>query len=125
MPNGVYTPWHPSGSCIIFNTSSPQSPTLFAMKKTSFTIPPPPFAAIHARAYHLWQQANRPTGQDLDFWLQAEQQVQPQPQAGKAAAAKAPQNARTTSALAKPNPQAALTFKPKPGSKRAIKPPAH
>lgn len=92
------------------------------MKKTSFTIPPSPFAAIHARADHLWQQANRPTGQDLNFWLQAEQQVQPQ--AGKATAPKAPQNARTTSVQAKTNPQAALTFKPKPGSKRAIKPQA-
>ncbi len=27
------------------------------------------------RAYHLWDQAGRPEGRDLDFWLQAEAEV--------------------------------------------------
>ncbi|MFN0080245.1 MAG: DUF2934 domain-containing protein [Prosthecobacter sp.] len=93
------------------------------MKQTSLAIPPPPFNAIHARAYHRWQHANRPTGQDVDFWRQPEQQVMPQPQASAAAAtasAKAPSNAKTA---AKVNPQAALTSKPKLGTQRSTKPP--
>lgn len=30
---------------------------------------------ITARAEELWQQAGRPSGRDLDFWLEAEKQV--------------------------------------------------
>jgi hypothetical protein len=30
---------------------------------------------ILARAYELWDQAGRPTGRDLDFWLAAEQEL--------------------------------------------------
>lgn len=107
------------------------------MKKPSLPVPPPPFEPIHTRAYHLWQQANQPTGQDMHFWLQAEQQAltqvqatqqaQAQPQAGKATAAS------KTSANAKPSPTAAkspqpkaLASKPTPktGPKRSTKPPA-
>jgi hypothetical protein len=99
------------------------------MKSPPLPVPPPPFNAIHARAYQLWQHANRPTGQDVDFWLQAEQQVM-LPQATATATsvkAKAPTNAKapvktTAKTAAKANPQAALTFKPKSGTKRAAQP---
>ncbi|UGY25475.1 MULTISPECIES: DUF2934 domain-containing protein [Bradyrhizobium] len=30
---------------------------------------------IRARARQLWQEAGRPTGRDLDFWLQAEREL--------------------------------------------------
>ncbi len=30
---------------------------------------------IEARARQLWEDHGRPTGRDLDFWLQAEQEV--------------------------------------------------
>jgi hypothetical protein len=107
------------------------------MKKPSFPVPPPPFEPIHARAYHLWQEANQPTGQDMHFWLQAEQQAltqvqaaqqaQAQPHAGKATtSSKTRANARPSPTTAKSAPPQALTFKPTPktGSKRSTKPPA-
>lgn len=31
--------------------------------------------AIRERAYSLWEQAGYPTGDGIDFWLQAEQQL--------------------------------------------------
>jgi hypothetical protein len=30
---------------------------------------------IANRAYRLWEQAGRPSGRDLEFWIQAEAQV--------------------------------------------------
>jgi hypothetical protein len=27
-------------------------------------------------AYHLWEQSHRPAGMDVDFWMQAEQQLE-------------------------------------------------
>jgi hypothetical protein len=30
---------------------------------------------IAARAYQLWEQAGRPAGRDLEFWLQAERET--------------------------------------------------
>jgi hypothetical protein len=30
---------------------------------------------ITARAYQLWEQAGRPAGGDLEFWLQAEREI--------------------------------------------------
>jgi hypothetical protein len=33
------------------------------------------FEETNLLAYHLWQQANRPPGLDLKFWLQAEEQL--------------------------------------------------
>lgn len=30
---------------------------------------------VRARAYELWEEAGRPSGRDLDFWLEAERQV--------------------------------------------------
>ena len=31
--------------------------------------------AISARAYELWEQDGRPSGRDLEFWLQAESEI--------------------------------------------------
>lgn len=31
---------------------------------------------IRERAFQLWDEAGRPEGQDLDYWLQAENQLQ-------------------------------------------------
>lgn len=30
---------------------------------------------VTARAYELWEQAGRPSGRDVDFWLQAEREL--------------------------------------------------
>ena len=30
---------------------------------------------VKARAYELWQEAGRPSGRDVEFWLEAERQV--------------------------------------------------
>jgi hypothetical protein len=32
-------------------------------------------SAVSARAYALWEQAGRPAGRDLEFWLEAEKQA--------------------------------------------------
>ncbi len=95
-------------------------------KKPSFPVPPPPFEPIHARAYDLWQKANRPTGQDMDFWLQAERQSVAPPQTASAPSVTAPRSAKTSPTAAKSNPQAALSFKPVPKTplKRSTKRPA-
>ncbi|KYG97511.1 DUF2934 domain-containing protein [Bradyrhizobium sp. DOA1] len=31
---------------------------------------------VRARAYELWEQAGRPAARDLEFWLEAERQVE-------------------------------------------------
>lgn len=31
---------------------------------------------VRARAYELWEQAGRPADRDLDFWLEAERQIE-------------------------------------------------
>lgn len=31
---------------------------------------------VRARAYELWEQAGRPTGRELEFWLEAERQLE-------------------------------------------------
>lgn len=31
---------------------------------------------VRARAYELWEQAGRPTDRDLEFWLEAERQIE-------------------------------------------------
>ncbi|WP_395748491.1 DUF2934 domain-containing protein [Prosthecobacter sp.] len=47
------------------------------------------YEEISLLAYHLWQKAQCPPGEDLKFWLQAEQQLfgkrEPQSAAGKKA----------------------------------------
>lgn len=31
---------------------------------------------VRARAYELWEQAGRPSNRELDFWLEAERQIE-------------------------------------------------
>nr|WP_249817580.1 DUF2934 domain-containing protein [Bradyrhizobium sp. 147] len=31
---------------------------------------------VRARAYELWEQAGRPANRELDFWLEAERQIE-------------------------------------------------
>lgn len=31
---------------------------------------------VRARAYELWEQAGRPTDRDVEFWLEAERQIE-------------------------------------------------
>lgn len=31
---------------------------------------------VRARAYELWEEAGRPVGRDLEFWLEAERQIE-------------------------------------------------
>jgi hypothetical protein len=31
---------------------------------------------VRARAYQLWEQAGHPSGQDVEFWLEAERQIE-------------------------------------------------
>lgn len=31
---------------------------------------------VRARAFELWEQAGRPEGRDLEFWLEAERQIE-------------------------------------------------
>ena len=31
---------------------------------------------VRARAYELWEQAGRPAGRELEFWLEAERQIE-------------------------------------------------
>lgn len=45
------------------------------MKKTQTTMTPAQIQEVRGLAYHLWLQADRPVGKEIDFWLSAEQQV--------------------------------------------------
>jgi len=38
-------------------------------------------AQISAAAYQMWDKAGRPSGRDMDFWLEAETQVRARAQA--------------------------------------------
>lgn len=48
------------------------------------------YEEISLLAYHLWQQAHCPPGEDLKFWLQAEQQLFGKHETKSAAGQKAP-----------------------------------
>ena len=37
---------------------------------------------VEQRAFALWEDADRPDGRELEFWLQAEQEISPQEAAG-------------------------------------------
>jgi Protein of unknown function (DUF2934) len=73
------------------------------MKNASSPSPAIPHEEKERLAYRLWEQANRPSGQSLDFWLQAETQLAArlQPQRSTNAKVKAPGNHKST-ALARP-----------------------
>lgn len=77
------------------------------------------YEEISMLAYHLWQKAQCPPGEDLKFWLQAEQQLfgkrAPQsPTGGKAPAAQ--KSAAPAKTVAKPlaKPAAKATSKSPP-----------
>jgi hypothetical protein len=44
------------------------------LKRRARAIAKPTERRIRRRAKELWEQAGRPTGRDLEFWLQAEQE---------------------------------------------------
>jgi hypothetical protein len=55
-------------------------PTSSSTDKPTAAAAVPPCApvtreAIAARAHTLWEQAGHPNGRDLEFWVQAEQQL--------------------------------------------------
>ncbi|WP_395736849.1 DUF2934 domain-containing protein [Prosthecobacter sp.] len=56
------------------------------------------YEEISLLAYHLWQKSGSPAGQDLEFWLQAEQQLsgkeKPRPAAEKKSAVPAKTKAK-------------------------------
>lgn len=45
------------------------------MNKRQHTMPPEQIQEVRGLAYHLWLQADRPQGKEIDFWLRAEHQV--------------------------------------------------
>lgn len=53
------------------------------------------YEEISLLAYHLWQQAHCPPGEDLKFWLQAEQQLFGKREPKSAAGQKAPASQKT------------------------------
>jgi hypothetical protein len=55
------------------------------------------YEEISLLAYHLWQKANCPPGEDLKFWLQAEQQLFGKHEPQSAAGQKAPTQAQAQS----------------------------
>jgi Protein of unknown function (DUF2934) len=76
------------------------------MKNASSPSPAIPHEEKERLAYRLWEQANRPSGQALDFWLQAEAQLAArlQPQRSAGTRFKAPGNHKST-AIARPASQ--------------------
>ncbi|RXH24255.1 MULTISPECIES: DUF2934 domain-containing protein [Bradyrhizobium] len=42
---------------------------------------------VRARAYELWEQAGRPAGQDLEFWFEAERQIEEEREARRGSGA--------------------------------------
>ena len=39
-------------------------------------VPVTAASKVRARAYELWEQAGRPAGRELEFWLEAERQIE-------------------------------------------------
>jgi hypothetical protein len=69
------------------------------------------------RAYQLWEQAGRPHGRDLEFWIQAEAEVHAAPAPGKTALASAAasqplQAAQPTRSLATPGGESRAETRP-------------
>jgi len=79
-PKAVVTktpaPKTPAPKAAVAKTPAPKP---VAAKKTAAPALPPRVEitseTIAARAYTLWEQAGRPSGRDLEFWSQAEQQL--------------------------------------------------
>ena len=72
------------------------------MKPTAQQETPVSYQDTQQLAYQLWQEANCPSGQDLDFWLKAEQQLSAQSQARTVPASKAPGNSKSNGAGSTP-----------------------
>ena len=69
------------------------------------------------RAYQFWEQAGRPHGRDLEFWVQAEAEVHAAPARGKAALGSAAacqplQAAQPTRSLATPGGESRTDTRP-------------
>jgi hypothetical protein len=76
------------------------------MKNASSPSPAIPHEEKQRLAYQLWEQANRPGGQALDFWLQAEAQLAARLQPQRSANTKAnPPGNHKSDAVARPNNQ--------------------
>ncbi len=45
------------------------------MNEHQATLSPAQIQEVRGLAYHLWLQADRPVGREIDFWLTAEKQV--------------------------------------------------
>ena len=72
------------------------------MKPTAQQETPVSYQDTQQLAYQLWQEANCPSGQDLDFWLKAEQQLSAQSQASKGQASTTPGNSKSNGARSTP-----------------------
>jgi hypothetical protein len=46
------------------------------------------FEEIQLLAYQLWEQSSRPSGRDMEFWLEAQRQLEKTPQPSKKTAPK-------------------------------------
>lgn len=56
----------------------------FADELRQRLFPSPRRREIRARAYQLWEQAGWPAGRDLEFWLEAEKEIEARDNDGKA-----------------------------------------
>ena len=70
-------------------------------------------SAVKDLAYRLWEDAGKPDGRDMDFWLEAERQAGGAAKPKAAAKAKAP-----AKAAAKPKAPAKAPAKPKTAAKK-------
>jgi len=73
-------------------------------------------AEVRELAYHLWVEAGKPAGRDLDFWLAAEQRL-----TGSAIAVEPPAPAKTRTAKPKAVKAATTEDKPKTAPRRRAK----
>lgn len=46
-----------------------------AIKEAAVSVEPPTEEAVRERAYLLWEEAGRPEGDGVDFWVRAEQEL--------------------------------------------------
>ncbi len=61
--------------CEVTDPESPYSLKLQTMNQSQSTMTPSQIQEIRGLAYQLWLQADRPAGKEIDFWLQAEEQI--------------------------------------------------
>lgn len=73
-------------------------------------------AEVRDLAYHLWVEAGKPVGRDLDFWLAAEQRL-----TGSSVEVEPPAPAKTRTAKPKAAKAAPAEDKPKAAPRRRAK----